>query len=79
MPVSAVDVVSLRDFCLFHLNVGCGSRHDTLGPSDRLFCDIHVYIYIYTYSSKRLGPAFLFSGMADILFTEYVGDTLKIA
>ena len=38
---------------------------------------IYICIYIYTYSSKRIGPAFLFSGMADILFIEYVGDTLK--
>ena len=29
---------------LFHLNAVCGSRHDTLGPSDRLFCDIHIYV-----------------------------------
>ena len=63
----------------FTIEVNHMHRHDTLGPSDRLLYDIHINICILIYSRKRIGPAFLFSGMADILFTEYGGDTLKIA
>ena len=37
------------------------------------------YFRKHPYIETKNGPAFLFPGMADMLFTDYVGDTLKIA
>ena len=57
-------------FFISTLDVGLDMIHLVLAKDCFvIYMYIHIYIY-YTYSSKRLGPAFLFSGMADILFTE---------